>query len=168
MSSSRFTVLAFLAAGAAAAFPAAAIAAHGKVGLWEITTHMSMPGMEARIPPEALARMKAMGMQMPGNQTFSAQHCMTAEEVAQDRPPPMRHAEDCTTSNLTHDAHSVNVDMICKGADLDGTGHVNVTYDSDEHYSGSFTFTGTGHGHPMNMSNSFEGKWISADCGSVK
>jgi hypothetical protein len=162
------TVLAGLVLGAAALAPMTALAAHGKVGLWEITTHMSMPGMSAQIPPEAMARMKAMGIQMPGNQTFTAQHCMTADEVAQDKPPPMRNAQDCVMSNYSHDAHNVSVDMVCKGANMDGQGHVNVSYDSDEHYSGSFSFTGTAHGHPANMTNSFDGKWISADCGSVK
>ena len=166
---SRSTMIrAGLALSVAIVLPATALAAHGKVGLWEITTHMSMPGMAAQIPPEALARMKAMGMQMPGNQTFTAQHCMTAEEVAQDKPPPMHNAQDCTMSNYAHDAHSVNVDMVCKTADMVGQGHVSVAYDSDEHYSGSFSFTGTAHGHPANMTNSFDGKWISADCGSVK
>jgi len=166
---SRKTIIqAGLAFGTAALVPIAALAAHGKVGLWEITTHMNMPGMTASIPPEALARMKAMGMQMPGDQTFTSQHCMTAEEVAQDKPPPMRNAQDCTMSNFTHDAHSVHVDMVCKGDNMDGQGHVSLAYDSDEHYSGSFTFTGSAHGHPANMSTSFEGKWIAADCGSVK
>jgi hypothetical protein len=156
-----------LALAAAALMPVAALAAHGKVGLWEITTHMNMPGMAASIPPEAMARMKAMGMQMPGNQTFTAQHCMTAEEVAQDKPPPMRSSQDCTASNVSHDAHTFNVDMICKG-EMIGQGHASVTYDSDEHYSGTYSFTGSAHGHQTSMSNSFEGKWISADCGSVK
>jgi hypothetical protein len=161
-------VRAGLVLGAVALLPNAALAAHGKAGLWEVTTHMSMPGMSAQIPPEALARMKAMGIQMPGNQTFTAQHCVTAEEAALDKPPPMHSSQDCTTSNVTHDAHSFNVDMVCKGDNMDGQGHATVTYDSDEHYSGSFSFTGTAHGHPANMTNSFEGKWISADCGSVK
>ncbi|HEX3665970.1 MAG TPA: DUF3617 domain-containing protein [Rhizomicrobium sp.] len=150
------------------ALPAAALAGHGKVGLWEITTHMSMPGMAAQIPPEAMARMKAMGMQMPGNQTFTTQHCMTAEEVAQDKPPPIRNTQDCAMSNYAHDAHSVSVDMVCKGENMIGQGRVSVAYDSDSHYSGSFTFTGTAHGHPANMTDSFEGKWVSADCGSAK
>jgi len=168
MFSRKTTVRTGVALGAAALLPNAALAAHGKAGLWEITTHMSMPGMSAQIPPEAMARMKAMGIQMPGNQTFTAQHCMTADEVAQDKPPPMRNQQDCTMSNFTHDAHTVNVDMVCKGENMDGQGHVTMIYDSDEHYSGTYTFTGTAHGHPANMTTSFEGKWISADCGSVK
>ncbi|HEY3638342.1 MAG TPA: DUF3617 domain-containing protein [Rhizomicrobium sp.] len=168
MFSRKSMMMAGFALTTAALLPIAAQAAHGKAGLWEITTHMSMPGMAAQIPPEALARMKAMGMSMPGNQTFTAQHCMTADEVAQDKPPPMRNSQDCSTSNVTHDAHTFNVDMVCKGDNMVGQGHATVTYDSDEHYSGSFSFTGTAHGHPANMTNSFDGKWISADCGSVK
>jgi hypothetical protein len=150
-----------------AVVPIAALASHGKAGLWEITARMNVPNMMASIPPDQMARMQAMGIPMPNGQTFTSQHCMTADEVASDKPPPMHNTQDCTTTSMTHDAHTVNVDMVCKG-EMNGQGHVTVTYDSDEHYSGSFTFTGSAHGHPSSMSNSFEGKWISADCGSAK
>ncbi|HEX4081253.1 MAG TPA: DUF3617 domain-containing protein [Rhizomicrobium sp.] len=150
-----------------AALPLVALAAHGKVGLWEVTTHMSMPGMAAQIPPEAMARMKAMGMQMPDAQTFTSQHCMTAEEVAADRPPPMRNAQDCTMTNMSHDAHGFSADMACKGH-MEGQGHITMAYDGDTHYSGSYSFSGTAGGRPQNMTTSFEGKWISPDCGVAK
>lgn len=153
--------------GLVALAPLAAVASHGKAGLWEVTTHMDMPGMNAQIPPEALARMQAMGVHMPNAQTFTTQHCMTAAEVATDRPPPMRNAKDCSMANMTHDAHTFAADMVCTG-EMEGQGHVSVTYDSDEHYSGTYEFKGTTHGHAANVTNSFEGKWISADCGSVK
>ena len=152
----------------AVTLPVAALAAHGKVGLWEISTRMNMPGMMATMPPDALARMQAMGMHMPNGQTFTTQHCMTADEVAQDKPPPMRNAQDCTASNVTHSGQTLNVEMVCKGDNMDGQGHFTLTYDSDAHYTGNYTFTGTAHGHPANMSYTVEGKWISADCGSVK
>jgi hypothetical protein len=160
----------FLRAGlvvGAIALPAVALAAHGKVGLWEITTHMNMPNMMANIPPDQLARMQAMGVHMPNAQTMTTQHCMTAEEVAMDKPPPMRNASDCTVSNATHDAHTYAADMVCSGQ-MQGHGHVSVAYDSDEHYSGSYSFSGSAHGHPAEMTTSFEGKWISADCGTTK
>lgn len=156
-----------LALAVAAVLPMAAMAAHGKAGLWEITSHMSMPGMMAQIPPDQLARMQAMGMRMPNGQGITTQHCVTAEEAAMDKPPPMRNAKDCAMSNVSHDAHTFSADMVCSG-DMEGRGHVSVNYDSDEHYSGSYSFTGSSHGHPANMTTSFEGKWISADCGSVK
>ncbi|HEX4159542.1 MAG TPA: DUF3617 domain-containing protein [Rhizomicrobium sp.] len=167
MFSRKAVVRAGLAFGTAAVLPIAALAAHGKAGLWEITTHMNMPGAMAAIPPDQMARMQAMGIHMPNGQTVTSQHCMTAEEVAADKPPPIRNSQDCTTANVVHDGRTINVDVVCKGA-MDGQGHFTLTYDSDEHYTGNYMFTGSAHGHPASMSNSIEGKWISADCGSVK
>jgi len=153
---------------AAAALPFAALASHGKVGLWEVTTHMNMPNMMANIPPEALARMKAAGVNMSSNQTYSSQHCMTAAEVADDKPPPMRHNEDCAMTNVSHNATTFAADMTCNTQRMQGQGHVSVTFDSAEHYAGSYTYNGTMEGHPQNMTYNFEARWISADCGSVK
>ena len=149
------------------ALPIAALASHGKAGLWEVTTRMDIPGMNAQIPTEALARMRAMGVQMPNGQTFTSRRCMTVAEVAAEGPPPMRNAQDCKMSNTTHDTHTFAADMICTG-EMQGQGHFAVTYDSGEHYVGTYTFNGSSHGHPANVTNSFEGKWISADCGTVK
>src|SRR4029077_19258890 len=84
------------------AMPLAAVASHGKVGLWEVTTQVNMAGMMANVPPEALARMKAAGMNTSGIQTHSSQQCMTAEEVAQDNPPTPHKNEGCSFANLTH------------------------------------------------------------------
>ena len=153
---------------ATAALPLVAFASHGKVGLWEVTTHMNMPNMMANIPPEALARMKAAGVNMPNNQTYTSQHCMTAAEVAEDKPPPMRNSEDCKMSNMSHDSHTFTADMICNTERMQGNGHLSVNFDSSEHYAGSYTFSGTTEGHPQNMTYNFEARWISADCGNVK
>jgi len=98
---------------------------------------------------------------------MTTQHCMTAADVAADKPPPMRNARSCTMSNVTHDAHSFSADMTCTG-EMEGHGHVSVSYDSDVHYSGSYSFSGSAQGHPQSMTTSFEGKWIAADCGTVK
>lgn len=152
----------------AVALPLGALASHGKVGLWEITTHMNMGNMMANIPPEALARMREHGVTMPNGQTFTSQHCMTAEEVASEKPPTPRNNSECSMSNMTHTATSFTADMTCSSETMQGRGHVAVTFDSSEHYAGNYTFSGTAQGHPQNMSYTFEGKWISADCGGVK
>ncbi len=81
--------LALVAAGGAA------LASHGKVGLWDITVTMSgamhLPDM-SKMPPEVLARMKAMGVSSNGN-SMHVQHCMTAQGSGD------RHAADKNTSN---------------------------------------------------------------------
>ncbi len=147
--------------------PNAALAAHGKAGLWEITAQISMPNMAAMMSPEQMARMQAMGVHMPMNSSSTTQYCRTAAQVAQDTPPPTRSSRDCTMSNVKFSGQTYSADMTCTGQ-MQGTGHYSVTFDGDEHFSGNTSFTGTANGHPANMSNSFEGKWISADCGTAK
>lgn len=150
------------------AVPLGALASHGKAGLWEVTTQMDMSSMMANVPPEALARMKAMGMNTSGVQTHTTQQCVTAEEVAQDTPPTPRNSQGCAFSNLSHVAGNFTSDLVCNSAEAQGRGHVAVTYDSNEHYSGTYSFTGTAQGRPQNISANFSGRWISADCGGMK
>jgi hypothetical protein len=147
-----------------AVVPGLALAAHGKVGLWEVTTTTSMPNMP-QMSPAQMAQMQAMGMHMPVAQAMTVQHCMTASEVASDSIQPAR--GDCTYSNVKIVGHTFSGDEVCHG-NFEGQGHFSVTYDSDEHYSGSTSMNGSAHGHMMSVSNSFEGKWMSADCGGVK
>jgi len=80
----------------------------------------------------------------------------------------MRHSEDCAMTNMSHDAHSYTADMTCSTERMQGHGHVAVTFDSNEHYAGTYTFNGSMEGHPQNMTYNFEARWISADCGDVK
>ncbi|MGD0191310.1 MAG: DUF3617 domain-containing protein [Rhizomicrobium sp.] len=148
------------------ALSSTALADHGKAGLWNITSKMTMANMP-QIPPDKLAKMQAMGIQMPTGNSVTTQHCMTAAEVKMDRPPLTGHAKDCTLQNLSISGAAVKADMVCSTGDMQGNGHLSVSYDSDTHYAGQMTFVGTAHGHPADMTNSFEGTWLSADCGSV-
>lgn len=162
MSKGKFAGLMLLGLGL---IPVAALASHGKAGLWEITTTMNMPNMP-QMSPQQMAQMQAMGMHMPMGHTMTVQRCMTAEDVAQDKPPPM-HNRECTMINVKIDGHTFSGDTVCNG-DFQGQGHFSVTYDGDSHYSGTTSMTGSANGHPISTSNSFDGKWVSADCGNVK
>lgn len=154
--------LAFAAIAAVlAASPA--LAAHGKVGLWQITIRMNMAGM---IPPAQLAKMRAMGLHMPTDSASTHRHCMTAAEVAMNRPPPSSHGMDCKVQNVRITGQSFSSDTVCSGR-MQGTGHATMTFSSPEHYSGRVNFTGTAHGRPANMTMSVDGKWLSPSCGKV-
>lgn len=157
----RAVRLAGIVACAAMAFPGLVLASHGKAGLWEITTTMNMPDMP-QMSAAQMAQMQAMGMHMPMGHTMTVQHCMTAEEVASDTPTSPR--KDCVMSNVTLGGHTFSGDEVCHG-EFEGQGHFSITYDSDEHYTGTTSMRGSEDGHPMSVSNSFEGKWLSADCG---
>jgi hypothetical protein len=123
--------------------------------------------MAAMIPPEQMARMRAMGMQMPADRTTTISHCVSAADAANDKPPPI-HNKDCSMSNMTYTARTFSADMVCTGSEMQGQGHVSVNFDGDQHYSGSFAANMSVRGHTVDVTNSFEARWISADCGDVK
>ncbi|MEJ0025733.1 MAG: DUF3617 domain-containing protein [Rhizomicrobium sp.] len=129
--------------GAAILVPSAALAGHGKVGLWSTTSTvtMDMPGMANMAP-----------------QTHSATFCMTAEQVNSDAPPPSENPS-CKMQNVRHDGQTVSADMVCHGQ-MEGTGHFSTTYDSDTHYKAQFSMAMSG----MTMNSAIEGKWLKADC----
>ncbi|HEX3809943.1 MAG TPA: DUF3617 domain-containing protein [Rhizomicrobium sp.] len=140
-------------------------AGHGRAGLWTITTRVNMPDMP-KMSPEQMAQMKAAGVNMSGSNTFVAQHCVSAQEAAMDRPPVGQSQHGCSMNNYKFVHGKMSADMTCTG-DNQATGHLDVTYDSDKHYSGAVRMTAMQDGKPLSMTNTFEGKWVSADCGSV-
>lgn len=133
-------------AAALIATTGAALADHGKAGLWQVTTKMNMPGMAQQ-------------------RSFTSQHCMTPAEVKQNSMPPSANS-DCKMVNEKASGGSFSGDMVCSGP-AKGNGHIEVNYDTDRHYAGEMTMTMNAGGQPMKMTNSFEGKWISADCGKT-
>ncbi|MEI9886803.1 MAG: DUF3617 domain-containing protein [Rhizomicrobium sp.] len=117
--------------------PGAALAAHGKAGLWSSTTTMTMPG----VPP----------------QSHSATYCMTPAQVNSEAP--MGGNPDCTYLNAHVSGQTYTADMVCKGQ-FNATGHFTSTYSGDSQYTATITIN-TG---DMTMTNTVEGKWLKADC----
>ncbi len=77
----------------------AALAAHGKVGTWEVTT--TFGGAQHQ-----------MMMHGPGGMT--ARFCMTAAQV-NSAMPPMTHHGNCQTQNMKAKGNSFSADIVCKG-----------------------------------------------------
>lgn len=156
-----------LSAAALMLAPGAALAGHGKAGLWTVTT--SIGGMsDAQLPPEAMARMKEMGMKVPSMQSVASQICMTQAEVDSDALPPVgKNDMGCTSHVLSQTANSMSAETVCNG-EMKGTGRMQISYSGAEHYAGSYNFKGTIHDRPMETSSTFKGDWVKADCGAVK
>jgi hypothetical protein len=149
--------------------PVAAWAAHGKPGLWTISSTMQMANMP-QMPPEAMAMMKARGMKIPGmgGAPIVSQICMTPEQVNGDVPPNMhRDGENCTTKLLSQTATSMKADVTCHGR-MEGVGHSEMTWRGNEHYEGTYSFKGSMEGRPQEISTRFTGDFVKADCGAVK
>ncbi|HVV28319.1 MAG TPA: DUF3617 domain-containing protein [Rhizomicrobium sp.] len=153
------------AAGALVLAPVAAWAAHGKAGLWNVT---STTNMQMNMPPEAMAQMRSMGMKMPNARSYTSQMCMSQAEVDSDKPPHIdQNATGCETKVLSQTPTSMTVETTCNGR-MKGVGHTSISYRGAEHYQGTYDFKGTVEGNPTNMSTSFKGDWVKTDCGDVK
>ena len=153
---------------AAVSSAALAYAGHGKPGLWQITTKMDIGGM-MQLSPKQAAQMKAMGMHIPNRNTFTVTHCMTPQEAAMIKPPPMGspgHEPLCKMQNMKTVGSSVSADMVCDSKDMKGGGHFAIAYDSPEHYTGKVMMSMDSRGHHTASNTSFEAKWLSADCKS--
>jgi hypothetical protein len=148
--------------------PAVAFAAHGRVGLWNVTTAMQMSNMP-QIPPEALAMMKERHMPVPGSgEPMTSQICMTQEQVNADKPPAMSNRdESCDTKLLNHSPALMEAEVTCHGR-MNGVGHVKVAWRGNEHYEGTYNFKGAMDGRPQDMSTRFSGDFVKSDCGSVR
>lgn len=162
---SRFRVCALLGA-ALILVPAAAFAAHGKVGLWTVTSTMEMKDMPP-MPPQAVEMMKQRGMPIPG-QPFTTQMCMTQEQVNADKPPSFNdRGESCDTKVLSSSPSAMHTQVTCHGR-VDGVGDMQISWRGTDHYEGTYSFQGTAGGRPQNMTTHYSGDFVKADCGSVK
>jgi hypothetical protein len=158
-----------LTATAIGLLPGAALAAHGKPGLWNISTTMQMANMP-QMPPEAMAMMKARGMKIPGmGEPIVSQICMTQDQVNDDKLPSMMHEreESCTSKVLSQTASSVTAEATCHGR-MEGVGHFQISWRGNEHYDGTYSFKGSMEGRPQEMTSRYTGDFVKADCGKVK
>ena len=140
----------------------AALAGHGKAGLWNIT---STTDMNMTMPPQVAAQMK--NRKMPA-QTHTSQMCMSQEEVDSGSAPHIDPAATgCVTKVTSATASGMTAAMTCNGR-LKGTGQMRISYRGAEHYSGTYDFKGTVEGNATTMDTHFKGEWVKADCGTIK
>jgi len=123
------------------AFSPAALAGHGKVGLWESTVQV-------------------MGRAMTNK------FCMSAAQVAADKPV-YRNQAHCTPQNEKMSGNTYSADVVCTSP-MNMKMHMQITWDSAEHYSGTQTTDMAMGGQTMHNSTSFEARWLSPNCGNVK
>jgi hypothetical protein len=146
--------------------PAAALAAHGRPGLWNISSTMEAANMP-QMPPEAMAMMKSRGMKMPGTQPITSQICMTQEQVNGDKPPMSNREQSCTTKLLNQTSTSMTSEVTCHGK-MEGVGRAEMSWRGNEHYEGTYSFKGSMEGRPQQISTRYTGDFVKSDCGAVK
>ena len=162
---------------------AGASAQNMKPGLWEVTNNMKsgsggqmeqaqvqMQQQMAKMTPEQKKMMQDMmakqGMQMgsgPGG-GMSVKTCITKEMAARDELPMQQ--GDCRTTNQQKSGNTMKFAVACANPPSTGEGQVTLT--SPEAFSMRMAVQSKagGQSHTVNMEGT--GRWLSADCGSVK
>jgi hypothetical protein len=169
------------AAGAMLLASAGVSAQASKPGLWEISNKVQMGArMEqemarmqqemASMPPERRKMMEGMmGKQgMPGGAGGGAattvRVCMTKEMAERNDFGSAR--EGCRNSVSPRTGNSMKYSFSCTNPPSSGEGL--VTFLSPEEFTSQMTLSTTAQGRTDKVSMEGRGKWLSADCGTVK
>lgn len=142
-----------------------------KPGLWEVTLQSSSMKNIPKISPEQIEQMRKMGVDMAQLQTGAIVNkiCITKDMAESDNLPQMNHKDSgCEMKNQKRTSDGYTMDLICDGAQMKGKGISKTVFASDQSFSTTSEFKGTMQGVPVNDRTDTSGKWLSADCGSVR
>jgi hypothetical protein len=152
-----------------------------KPGLWEMQhkaggnpeidqAMAEMREQMASMPPEQRKQMEQMmnsrGMAMsptPGG-GMAMKMCLTKEMVERNEITDKR--GDCTTTRQQRSGSTLTLAFTCTNPPSNG--ETQVTFTGSEAYSSRTTITTKSNGKPETMTVEGTGKWLGADCGSVK
>lgn len=151
-------------------FPLAAVAdIKQKPGLWEGSVKMDLSSVMANLPPETAEQMKAMGIELPTGTAIKTQFCLTPEQATKNVVPQVSDPQSgCHVVDSKRSGDTLTANVQCDGA-MKGTGSMDVKLLTAESYTGSMKFTGqSDQGIPLDLTNEFSGKWVSANCGAVE
>ena len=149
-----------------------------KPGLWEVTSHPQVSGqmpisaeMLAKMTPEQRARMEAA---MKASMANSAKpriykDCMTPEKIARGFDIDQQDKNSCTRKVVSSSASELTLHDECKQQDQKTVSDVHFEVKGGTQMNGkiNIAMTSTG-GKTMTIKSTVEGKWLGADCGSVK
>ena len=151
-----------------------------KPGLWEITHQgggnadmdaamVQMQKELAALPPEQRKKMETMmGGHMPkaaAGGGMSMKVCLTPEMAARNEVPKQTEG-DCTTTITSRTASSMKMSFVCTNPPSKGEGV--YTFAGDKAYTAAMTIQSERKGKAETTTINGSGKWLSADCGSVK
>lgn len=152
-----------------------------KPGLWEINNKMGgnaqmdqamaeMQKQMASMPPDQRKQMEAMmaqrGMAMPGASAgggMAIRMCMT-KEMTERNDVPMQ--EGCRMTSQQRSGDTMKMAFACTNPPSSGEGQ--FTFTSDQAYSSRMTIRTVEKGKTETTTMDTSGKWLGADCGSIK
>jgi len=143
-----------------------------KFGLWENTIVTSIGGMPpvdtSKMPPEQAAKMAEAMKGMLGEKTVTDKSCLKKEDLAKDAfMMPNSANMTCTRAVTTNTRTQYVADVTCTGQQQ-MKGHIAIEAQSATAFTGSMNMAASGQGRTMDVSMKMAGKFLSADCGTVK
>lgn len=149
-----------------------------KPGLWDITTTLQMSGAPPipnldRMAPEQRARIEGMMKNMMGGpRTSTVKSCVTRESIDKAIARASSNGKNECSPKITHmNASVVDLRLDCadSNSQLKSTGDVTIEREDSEHIKGNGDIkTSAANGRTMDTKWSMTGRFVSADCGSVK
>lgn len=140
-----------------------------KPGLWEMTMKSDAMKNMPKIPPEQMEQMRKMGVTVPQFQDggMVSKVCVTPQMAEKQTPGMDGMDTGCETRNFKRSGSSYSADLVCNG-DMKGSGKLSGTWSGSDRFSSTTDFKGTMHGQPVSHRQETSGRWLGADCGSVK
>lgn len=149
----------------------ASAAGPARPGLWEMTVKSDAMKHMPKIPAEQMEQMRKLGITIPQMQdgAMVTKVCISKQMAERDQPPFMAQSQaGCQPRNYHHSGSSYALDIVCDGPMMKGEGKAKGTFSSPESFASTYDFKGSAQGRPVNQHQEASGKWLSADCGSVK
>ncbi|MBA2659893.1 MAG: DUF3617 domain-containing protein [Nitrosospira sp.] len=143
-------------------------------GLWEVTTTSMLLALVPQIQPDQMQKLvtlaKQYGLEMPqiDNGVATSKVCIT-QQMADQKIPSYFHQNQsgCSVKNAVRTENSYKMDLVCTDPQFKGNGRAEGTFTSPESFTGWTTFNGALQNTPVNEHADTNGRWISANCGSV-
>ncbi len=164
-----------------AAMSSAAVAQTQAPGLWEYSVAFKSQGgemekalaeMQNQLAAMSPAERKGMERAMAGSglslgpKGHTIKVCVTPEDAARKAAPQTQDA-NCTQDVVKRSGGTIMTKWQCTGANP-SSGEGEVTFTSDKAFTGKAAVTSTSKGKSETLNIEQRGKWLAADCGTVK
>jgi hypothetical protein len=102
---------------------------------------------------------------MMGAHTTTLKECLTKEKFDQGM---LTDQKNCKTTIMTNTAMVLEVQMACDQSQGKLTGMMHFEAPTPEAMAGTFKGTSSMGAQTTNITGTYAGKWLAADCGAVK
>ena len=141
-----------------------------RMGLWEVTSTTELggiPGVDtSKMSAQQQAQIAAAMAGAMGKPTVN-KSCMTREKFVTAVPPMDQPGTTCQQSIQTNTAKVLENTMTCTGA-RPSKAVARTEAQSPTAFTGTVTSTSTSGSRQTSVTIKMAGKWLGADCGSVK